>query len=239
MKGLIALLGSGEYLPVMNNTDLHLLAHCGADGRQPRVVCLPTAAGEEGSASVGRWMRMGEEHFRALGAEVTSLHITNREEADNPQFAEKIEQADLVYFSGGKPHYLYETMKATLAWQAIQKATGRGAAFAGCSAGAMFLGEFLPDFRSFGLRQNRVFGILPHSHIFPHFDRMLAWRGVTIPLLQPLLPADEYVLGLDEDTALVGKLGGEWIVMGRQNVYIITRNEVKIYGAGQALFLPA
>ena len=239
MNGLIALLGSGEYLPVMNDTDRHLLANSGANGRIPRVVCLPTAAGQEGEGSVGRWMRMGEEHFHGLGADVTSLPITNREEADNPAFAAQIEQADLIYFSGGKPHYLYETLNGTKAWQAVLKATGRGAAFAGCSAGAMFLGEFLPDFRSFGLRQNRVFGVFPKSHIFPHFDRMLAWRSVTIPMLQPLIPADEYVLGLDEDTALVGKLGGEWTVMGHQSVYVITKNEVKTYAVGQKVILPA
>ena len=239
MNGLIALLGSGEYLSVMNDTDRYLLANCGADGRTPRVVCLPTAAGQEGAASVGRWMQMGEEHFRALGADVTSLPITNRAEADDPDMAAQIEQADLIYFSGGKPHYLYETLNGTRAWEAVQKATGRGAAFAGCSAGAMFIGEFLPDFRSFGLRQNRVFGVLPKSHIFPHFDRMLAWRSVTIPMLQPLLPTDEYVLGLDEDTALVGRLGGQWTVMGRQSIYIITKNESMTYSAGETLAIPA
>jgi cyanophycinase len=238
MNGLIALLGSGEYLPVMNDTDRFLLANSGANGRAPRVVCLPTAAGQEGETSVGRWMRMGEEHFQALGAEVASLPITSRAEADNPEFAAQIEQADLVYFSGGKPHYLYETLNGSKAWEAVQKATRRGAAFAGCSAGAMFIGEFLPDFRSFGLRQNRVFGVLPKSHIFPHFDRMLAWRSVTIPMLQPLIPADEYVLGLDEDTALVGRLGGQWTVMGRQNIYIITKNEVRSYSVGHTVILP-
>lgn len=44
MNGLIALLGSGEYLPVMDDVDRYLLENCGANGRKPRVVCLPTAA---------------------------------------------------------------------------------------------------------------------------------------------------------------------------------------------------
>ena len=53
MKGQIALLGSGEYLSVMDDVDRYLLANCGAeDGRKPRVVCLPTAAGREGDAHV-------------------------------------------------------------------------------------------------------------------------------------------------------------------------------------------
>lgn len=239
MNGLLALLGSGEYLPVMNGTDRFLLEQTVTDGRTPRVVCLPTAAGMEGAESVGRWMRMGEEHFRALGAEVTALHLTNRTEANDPALAAQIEQADLVYFSGGNPGYLYETLAGSLAWEAVLSATGRGAAFAGCSAGAMFVGGFLPNLRGFSLRQTAAFGLLPNSHIFPHFDRMVAWRGVTIPILQPLLPEGEYALGLDEDTALVGKLGGPWQVLGRQKVYVITRTEIKTFAAGEPVLLPA
>jgi cyanophycinase len=239
MNGLIALLGSGEYLAVMNEIDSYLLKQTVADDRIPRVVCLPTAAGMEGDASVGRWMRMGQEHFTALGADVKSLRLTNRTEADDPQFAVLIEEADLIYFSGGSPSHLFESLNGSRAWEAVLAAMERGAALAGCSAGAMFLGEFLPDLRGFRLRQNKVFSLLPHSHIFPHFDRMVAWRGITIPILQPLIPDGEYVLGLDEDTALVGRLGAGWQVMGRQKVYIITKNEIKSYAAGAQVTLPA
>jgi len=239
MNGLIALLGSGEYLPVMNDVDRYLLEQTVPAGTKPRVVCLPTAAGLESDESVSRWMRMGQEHFSALGAHVDALRITNRAQADDPQYAALIEQADLIYFSGGNPSYLFETMEDSLAWKAVRAAGERGAAFAGCSAGAMFVGEFLPDLRGFSLRQKRVFALLSKSHIFPHFDRMLAWRGITIPILQPLIPVGEYALGLDEDTALVGKLGGPWQVMGRQKVYIITKTELKSYAAGEQVTLPA
>jgi cyanophycinase len=222
----------------MNAVDRFLLENSGANGRKPRVVCLPTAAGTEGEASVSRWMRMGEQHFKNLGADVVSLKLTNREEAQQDDFAEQIEQADLIYFSGGKPHYLYETLNGTKTWAAIQKATARGAAFAGCSAGAMFIGEFLPDLRTFGLRQQRAFGILPKSHIIPHFDRLSAWRGLSIPLLQSLLPENEYILGLDEDTVLVGKLGQEWMVMGRQKAYVITRHGAESFENNSKVILP-
>lgn len=239
MNGYLALLGSGEYLPVMNETDQFLLENCSANGRAPRVICLPTAAGTEGETSINRWMRMGEAHFKALGAQVTSLPVTNRAEAENDEFAKQIEEADLIYFSGGKPSYLYETLNGSKSWKAIQKATQRGSAFAGCSAGAMVIGEFLPDLRSFGLRQQRAFGLLPKSHIIPHFDRMIAWRGITIPVIQALLPEGEYVLGLDEDTALVGKLEKTWSVMGRQSVSVITKHEVLVYTDGYTISLPA
>ena len=116
MKGLIALLGSGEYLPVMNDVDRHLLAAVASDGRTPQVVCIPTAAGEEGDDSVGRWLRMGQEHFEALGAQVHPLPIIDSASANDPQYEGIVEGADLIYFSGGNPLYLYETMKGSRAW---------------------------------------------------------------------------------------------------------------------------
>jgi cyanophycinase len=238
MNGLVVLVGSGEYLPVMNDTDRYLLANCGANAHTPRVVCLPTAAGQEGESSWGRWMRMGEEHFRALGAEVKSLPIIDRASADDSQYLEIIENADLIYFSGGNPFYLFETLNGSRAWEAAQKAWARGALYAGCSAGAMIMAEFIPNWRSLGGQRVKAFGALPKSTVFPHFDRMLVWRGLTMPILQSFILEGEYTLGIDEDTALVGKPGGEWKVMGRQKVYVITRNEVKSYAAGEKVPLP-
>ena len=66
MNGLIALVGSGEYLPVMEDIDCYLLESFNLNGRKPRVVCIPTAAGREGDESVNRWSRMGIQHFQKL-----------------------------------------------------------------------------------------------------------------------------------------------------------------------------
>src|SRR5574340_1157396 len=151
MKGLIALVGAGEYLPVMDDIDRHLLASVNGGGRVPRVVCLPTAAGQEGDKTVERWSRMGQEHFHALGAEVQALPIIDRASADDPQYEPILESADLIYFSGGDPAYLFMTMNGSRAWSAAQKAWERGAVYVGCSAGAMILARRLPNFRRAGL----------------------------------------------------------------------------------------
>jgi hypothetical protein len=45
------------------------------------------------------------------------------------------------------------------------------------------------------------------------------------------------MIGVDEDTALIGTLGGEWQVMGRSRVHIYTRGGVKEYESGQTLVL--
>ena len=238
MKGLIALVGSGEYLPVMDDVDRFLLANCGADGRTPRVVCLPTAAGQEGEGSWGRWMRMGEEHFRRLGAEVTALPIIDRPSADKDKYFSVIETADLIYFSGGNPTYLFETMEGSLAWAAAQMAWSRGAAFAGCSAGAMILGQTIPNFRAAGFISINAFGVLPARMIFPHFDRWRMARGAMLAPLRGRLGARGYALGVDEETALVGRLEVPgWTVMGRQTVSVITRDGMKVYRSGEQILL--
>jgi cyanophycinase len=239
MKGLIALVGSGEYLPVMEDIDTFLLANCGADGRTPKVACLPTAAGQEGDESVSRWMRMGEDHFKKLGAEARSLHVTNRAEADDPANANFLGEADFVYCSGGNPHYLYETLQGSKLWQAAETAFERGAVYAGCSAGAMIMGEHMPDFRTLGIRRKAAFGVLRGATIFPHFDRLKTWRAMLVPLTQSRLAAGDYALGIDEDTALVGSPGLPWQVMGRGQVHFISKSDVKPYSSGTTITLPS
>ena len=233
MNGLIALVGSGEYLPVMDDVDGYLLNSLNLNGRTPRVVCLPTAAGQEGDASIDRWSNMGMDHFQKLGAEVNALRIIDRESANDPQWEPFLENADLIYFSGGDPGYLYETMNGSRAWDAAQRAWERGAMYAGCSAGAMILANRIPRFRISGTVEG--FGIVPAKFVVPHFDAIPAMFKPLAFALRKQLENGQRMIGVDEDTALVGKLGGEWRVMGRSKVHIYTREGVKIYESGQSV----
>jgi len=235
MNGLITLVGSGEYLPVMDDVDRHLLESLNLNGRKPRVVCLPTAAGREGDASVNRWSNMGVSHFEKLGAEVNALRIIDRESANDPQWESLIENADLIYFSGGDPGYLHETMNGSRAWTAAQRAWDRGAIYAGCSAGAMILAKKMPRFR---LAQTQAgFGIIPAEFIVPHFDAIPAMFKPIVLALMGKLKVNERMIGVDENTALIGTLGGEWKVMGRSKVHIFTREGEQIYESGQTITL--
>lgn len=235
MKGLIALLGSGEYLPLMEPVDRHLLSSLNLNGRKPRVVCLPTAAGREGDESVNRWSRMGIDHFAKLDAEVNALRIVDPESANDPQWESFLENADLIYFSGGDPGYLYQTMNGTRAWTAARRAWERGAVYAGCSAGAMILARQIPRFR---LAQTQAgFGVLPVEFVIPHFDAIPLVFKPLVAVLKSKLKANERMLGIDENTALVGSLGGTWKVMGRSKVHVITRAGEQVYESGQTLTL--
>ena len=150
-------------LPVMKEVDRYLLDSLHLDGRKPRVVCLPTAAGREGDSSINRWSNMGIQHFTELGADVNALRIIDQDSANDPHWEPFLEEADLIYFSGGDPGYLYQTMKASRAWSAAQRAWQRGAIYAGCSAGAMILAKRMPSFRLAGTQEG--FGIVPATFI--------------------------------------------------------------------------
>lgn len=231
MNGLMALVGSGEYLPVMEAVDRYLLESLMISGRKPRVVCLPTAAGKEGDYSVNRWSNMGIEHFERLGADVKALRIIDRISAENDEYESSLENADLIYFSGGDPGYLYQTMKDTCAWRAAQRAWQRGAIYAGCSAGAMILSKRMPSFRISGTQEG--FGLFPVEFVIPHFD---AIPGIWKPMLfalQKQLKKGQRMVGVDEDTALVGTLNGEWKAMGKGQVHIFTKDGSQIYQSGE------
>lgn len=231
MNGLIALVGAGEYLPVMEDVDRHLLSS--VNSGTPRVVCLPTAAGQEGDESVGRWSRMGEEHFRKLGADVSAIRIIDKASADDPQFESALENANLIYFSGGNPLHLFQSMQGSRAWTAMERAWSRGAVYAGCSAGAMILSKRIPSFR---LAQTvDGFGIVPVKFILPHFDAIPVMFRPLIFALRKQLKKGERILGVDENTAVVGRLGGEWQVMGMGKAHLITRDGDAMFGTGQTI----
>lgn len=237
MTGLIALVGAGEYLAVMDGVDRHLLNSVRADGRAPRVVCLPTAAGQEGPASVGRWMKMGVEHFSALGAAATALPIIDRLSADNPQYEPVLEDADLIYFSGGDPTYLLETLVGSRMWDAAKRAWAGGAVYAGCSAGAMIMGKHVPNIRRLGMGRNDGLAILPVEYIIPHFDHAGPFKRF-VSLLRRGLRDDQLMLGIDEDTALVGTVDGSWKVMGSGQVHLMSCNGGQSFGAAEIVPIP-
>jgi cyanophycinase len=178
---------------------------------------------------------MGTQHFQELGAEVSPVRIINRDAANDPKWEPILENADLIYFSGGDPSYLYETMKGSLAWRAAQRAWERGAIYAGCSAGAMILGKRMPSFRLAGTQEG--FGVVPATYIIPHFDAIPGiWKPIVYGL-QRQLKKGERMIGVDENTALIGRLRGEWSVKGKGNVHVFARDGKTSYADGETLTL--
>jgi cyanophycinase len=250
MRGPIALVGSGEYLLQMENVDRLLLEHVG--GASARVVVLATAAGLEAPASPQRWARMGVEHFARLGARAEPVGILVRDDAFDPQWLPLLEAADFIYFSGGSPQHVIETLENSPAWDIIRARHAAGAVLAGCSAGAMAFGAFTLHTRALWRRGPGdgpdwypALGVLGGVIVLPHFDRMASRMGrETLALLAASVPAGLTLIGVDEDTALVGLHDGQpatgpspWQVMGRQGVSVFSADGEIRHRAGATVML--
>ena len=63
------------------------------------------------------------------------------------------------------------TLRGTRVWAAIREAWRDGASLAGCSAGAMALGGYVPDFRHPKRGGTDGLGAVPDLRVLPHFDK--------------------------------------------------------------------
>ena len=217
-SGPIALVGSGEFLPAMSEIDAALLAATGR--RRPRVAILPTASWPDGEDVFRRWAAMGVEHFEALGAEVETVLVHDRFDAADAAHVQAVGEADLIYLSGGKPGHLSGALVGSPLGDALLAAHRRGATLIGCSAGAMTLAA-----RQWDLRKGRLIwplhwrdglGLVPGATVIPHYDAFPEPMAAMVVLQTP---RELTTLGIDEDTALVGR-DGSWQVHGRGRVTI-------------------
>ena len=130
------LMGSGEFEPWSNEIEAAAL-----DGRPGPVAVLPTASSTEGDDVFGRWGRMGLEHYAAAGIDARLVPVKTREDADREDLARELEGAAMVFFSGGKPQHLAETIHGTRLWDALLAALDAGTVYAGCSAWALIASQ--------------------------------------------------------------------------------------------------
>jgi cyanophycinase len=231
-SGPVALVGSGEYLEVMAGVEGALLA-----GRPPRYVQIPTAAAPEGTASLARWVALGQAQAERLGVEAVPVVVRDRAEADDPALAALVEGAGLVYLSGGNPPFCASTLRGTRVWDAVLAAWRGGAALAGCSAGAMSLTGWVPDLRHPTRPADPGLGIVPQVRVIPHFDRFLGWVPDMVARYLVRVPDGVAVVGVDEDTAVVWD-GVAWTVRGRQSAWLLSPDGREGYADGAAVPLP-
>ncbi len=231
MPGPVVLVGAGEFLPAMAEIDAGLLASTGV--ARPRVAVLPTASFPDGEDVFQRWAAMGAAHFAGLGAEVEPLLVRDRAGADDPAAAQAVGEADLIYLSGGKPEYLRRSLEGSAVGAALLRAHERGAVLAGCSAGAMILAGHAFDFRvrfaPWPLRWARGLGFAPGVSVVPHYD---AWPESMSALIALQAPRGSVVLGIDEQTAVVGR-DGAWQVHGTARVTVWRGRRRERFRAGE------
>lgn len=197
----LALVGSGEYLPAMQDFEKTI-------SRPGRYVQVALAAGREGQSKLEYWKKLGEDQASRLGMKQDFLSVFDRAAAEN--FNEVLEDAGLIYFSGGNPHYLMQSLKDTNLLKAVLKAVESGVALAGCSAGAMMMGAEIVGGKFFFGTQPGL-GLLDLK-IIPHFNKYGKYFLMGVR-------DKSNVLGIDEETAIFN-IDGEWKVWGSGSVHL-------------------
>ena len=161
---------------------------------------------------------MGVEHFSALGAEVEPVLVRDRFDADDAAHVQAIGEADLIYLSGGKPGHLIGDARAG---RAVGRGAGRGPRARRGARRLLGRGDD-PRRRDTGRLPppaavlaaplaRRASGWSPGATVIPHYD---AFPEALAALLVLQAPRGIVVLGIDEETAVVGR-DGSWQVHGR------------------------
>jgi hypothetical protein len=230
MKGALALAGSGEYLPIMQDLEQSLLHNAINLGKKNAYIQIPTAAGQESAERLSFWKTLGGEQADRLNTQQIFLPIYTRADAMNDAFAMQIKDAGLIYLSGGDPGYLARTLIDTPIWSAIELAWKSGSSLAGCSAGAMAMGKHVPNFFRPKDEGTEGFGIIDEIRTIPHYNKFFGWIPDSAARKLLTAPIGTTIIGIDESTALVTGLIADpevrfenksWRVHGEGHVHLL------------------
>ena len=177
--------------------------------------------------------------FEEMGIrKVDWLALDRREDANERRTLERLEEADVVYFTGGDQLRLAETLRGSEALDVLKRRYEAGAVIAGTSAGAAALSDTMlargstEEALSKGNVQTETgLGLLPHVVIDTHFVQ----RGRFARLLEVVTHDPSLTgIGISEDTAIVVRGGHELEVVGSDNVVLVDGTEVLHTNAREA-----
>ena len=219
----IALAGGEEFRAGCEAMALEMLRHYGLHA--PRVLIIPTAA----DTAPNRAAKNGVDYFERLGTDAFDLMILNKSDANDNELIHGIHEADIIYFTGGNPDHLLDSLNGTILLKSIQLALKNGAVLAGSSAGAMVLGTFM---RRPGLGEwVKGLGIANNIAGLPHHENSDPEK--TADDLKSAVPQNITILGIDAKTACV-KNSNEWLVTGTGNVTAYKNGLWNIYKSGDS-----
>ena len=202
-----------------------------ASGKDPdtgpvKVVVVPTAA-VTGPAKAAN---DGATHFGALGGDASQLMLLERSHAEDPEFFGPAALADVVYFTGGSPDHLLETIRDSKFLAALLALLEGGSVLAGSSAGAMVMGSMMRRPSAGGWVD--ALGLVPGVAVLPHHERRD--QAETSKDLRQSAPTGLTFLGIDARTGCLGS-PGNWRVVGFGRVTVYQGSDWQIYNAGDTL----
>jgi cyanophycinase len=224
--GYLLLEGGAEFGGRMRDADLKAIELAG--GFNAPICIIPTAAAPDNNHQ--RAGNNGIRWFQRLGAkDVVSVSLIDQPSANDEKVAKFLRNAKLIYLLGGFTHYLGQTLKNSIAWQAAMDAYQDGAVIAGSSAGAMVMCEFYYDPSSGKVVKG--LNLLPNSLVLPHHN---TFGENWAPKLIKQIP-NVTLIGIDEQTGMLdsGK-NNSWNVYGAGDVTLYRNGVVEIYKPGKS-----
>ena len=230
MAGIIGLVGGEEFRSGCEDMDREIMK---ASGQDPaRVLIIPTAA-VTGPAKAAN---DGVTHFGNLGADASQLMVLDKIQANDAAFADQSRNAGVVYFTGGNPDHLLQSLKGSSLLQAIMEAVEEGAVLAGSSAGAMVMGSLMRRPHGGGGPRSsgwiEALGIVPGVAVLPHHER--SDPAETSQQLQSQVPGDLTVLGIDARSGCIGR-PGSWRAVGSGKVTVYRGTDWQVFASGESL----
>lgn len=218
------LMGSGEFEPWSEEVERAAL-----QGRPEVVAIVPAASAPEGDAVFDRWAAMGLEHYASMGLKGRVVPLKDRDDADRDEVVSALEGAGMVFFSGGNPRFLADTLRGSRFLASVLEEMDHGLVYAGCSAGAMVASREPQTHPRLGAAWVSGLGLVSDGVFGVHWDRMRF-----IPGMRPFLMSrsqDSWFAGIDERTAILGD-GECWTVFGRGTVILRADGDHGSFGAG-------
>lgn len=218
-KGTLVIIGGAE-----DRQDGMLVLHKFVElcGPSPSIVVLTAA-----SASPDESWNSCQAAFGQLGVpQIRWLGMTKPMDADKPEAVEAIRSASGVFMTGGDQRRLLSVLNGSATAQALRHALRvKGACIGGTSAGAAAMSKLMladgsaPVLPEKGAaRLDEGLGLLPCAIVDQHFSQ----RRRLGRLLSAVSQAPQLLgVGIDEDTALVIRLGRDIEVVGAGSVTLL------------------
>ncbi|MCS7073567.1 MAG: cyanophycinase [Bacteroidia bacterium] len=169
--------------------------------------------------------------FEELGCQTVGImHLRSPQEAEQPGILQRIEQADLILFSGGDQSKIIAAIGETKLHNLLQERYLESpVVIGGTSAGAMAASRFMitggkswEGHLKGAVAVSEGLALLPHVIIDTHFEK----RGRFIRLAQTISKHPDCVgIGLSEDTGIEITKGEQFMVVGSGVVIMIETSE--------------
>ena len=248
---ILAVMGSGETAPTMVTTHRMLARKL---QKSARAVLLDTPYGFQENAP--ELATKAVEYFQTsinLGLEVAGLtEIIGADSLSVERGLQKVADADYVFAGPGSPTYALRQWSGTPLAGLLSKKLRDGGIVTFASAAALTLGRFtLPVYEIYKVGEDprwldglNILGeigvnvaLIPHYNNAEggHHDTRFCYMGERrLSMLERDLPADVYVLGVDEHTGMVIDLDAQNVtVVGKGVVTIRVRGESTQIAAGE------